>query len=445
MASWTRLIVRFMVLVTISRANEGDDAMLVRFRNIANYDIVLWWLTPHQDEEIRFFGHLSKNGGMTSFTSYSGHRFFWAKPGKEQDASQRRGFFNIRKDTTLYLYSDDDSPGDSELIQNSWDEVEFLYEYYKTYHRHWLSTYQRPPPVIPFVEMDASNPRTKWVESSAFFWKCDGNHGTETKAKGGANTPSRILSKSSLDRECMDIQPEPLRFMLENLYPQDPRIYRIPNFINQIEAEHIIKEAMPFMHRSTVGNGRDKRQDPTRTCSNTWVSMNQTKVIENVYRRIGDVLGIPSYKMDVGYTMPNKQGEVEGVASHMEVVHFGTGEHYNRHYDNSVTDEIFLHFITFQVVLKTAHPLKGGQTNFPHAHAATGDTGFNVDSVEYDAVFWFNLLPDGNLDDTSMYSHAKVEEGEQWLFHISIWDPTLPVEGDPQMPHDRMYSFHDEL
>ena len=74
--------------------------------------------------------------------------------------------------------------------------------------------------------------------------------------------------------------------------------------------------------------------------------MNQTEVVENVYRRIGDVLGIPSWKMEVDATEPNAQGQVDGVASHMEVVHFATDEHYNRHYDNSVTDEIFLHFIT---------------------------------------------------------------------------------------------------
>lgn len=65
--------------------------------------------------------------------------------------------------------------------------------------------------------------------------------------------------------------------------------------------------------------------------------------------------------------------------------------------------------------------------------------------MQYDALFWFNLLPDGNLDDTSMYSHGKVIEGEQWLFHISIWDPNLPDEGDPQMPHEKMFNFHDEL
>ena len=79
--------------------------MLTRFRNLANYDIVLWWLTPYQDEEIRFFGHLKANGGMTSFTSYVGHRFFWAPPAKQHDTSQRRGHFQIQKDQVQHQLS----------------------------------------------------------------------------------------------------------------------------------------------------------------------------------------------------------------------------------------------------------------------------------------------------------------------------------------------------
>ena len=90
------LIIPFLFWISVSISS--DDAMLTRFRNIANYDVVLWWLTPYDDEEIRFFGHLKRNGGMTSFTSYVGHRFFWAAPNKQHDPSERKGFFNIQRD-----------------------------------------------------------------------------------------------------------------------------------------------------------------------------------------------------------------------------------------------------------------------------------------------------------------------------------------------------------
>merc|ERR1711933_489359 len=140
---------------------------------------------------------------------------------------------------------------------------------------------------------------------------------------------------------------------------------------------------------------------------------------------------------------------IEGVASHMEVIHFDTNQHYSRHYDNSVKDEVNLHFITFQVVLRTSEDFSVGQTDFPHAGSMNKqdgkEIGFRVENRQYEASFWYNLLPDGNLDETSMYSNLKVNTGEQWLFHVCIWDPTLPTDGDPQMPHDRIYQMHDEL
>ena len=262
----------------------------------------------------------------------------------------------------LYLFADPSDPGDAELVQSSNDEQLFLENYYKTYDRHWLSTYQRPPPIIPFVQMDADNARTKWVESTAYFWTCSPSK-DQDKDKAKESKISRIIGRgrnSGMYGKCRDSNKgQPLKFMIEMLYPQDPRIYKISNFVNEVEAEHLVDISRKKMHRSTVGDGVNARQDPTRTCSNTWLSMNHSEIVETVYYRIGDVLGIEQYKMSAEYTIQNAKGEVEGVASHMEVVHFGKGEHYSRHFDNAVTDEVFLHFVTFQVILSTSDDFKG--------------------------------------------------------------------------------------
>eukprot|EP01083_Nonionella_stella_P036814 100429_1 len=432
------LLVMIHTLIERATQSNPDGAMLTRFRNLTPYDVCLWWLTPYDDEAIRFFGHLTRNGGMTSFTSYVGHRFFWAPPDKQYETSARRGFFQITKDKILYVYEDKQQPGDANVIQTAYGELQFLDNYYKTYNRHWLSTYQRPAPVLPFIVMTAQDSTTKWVTSDSYHWTC-----ADT---GGTSRVKRMVSVS----KCQDRNnAKPLKFMVEQLYKKDPRIYKISNFINEFEANHIIQISEQYMHRSTVGDGRNQRQDPTRTCSNTWLSMNHTKVVETIYHRIGDVLGINKYKMNVKSTINDKNGELEGVASHMEVIRFGTNEHYSRHYDNAVNDQIYLHFITFQVILRTSDDFRGGQTGFPHAGSVDRDdrrnSGYRVESEQYSAVFWFNLLPDGNLDETSMYSNTRVSAGEQWMFHVSVWDPTLPKHGDPKMPHDVMYAMHDEL
>jgi len=448
-SSWSFVILMLLSCMTQRTLQSNPDgAMLTRFRNIANYDIVLWWVTPYSDEEIRFFGHLQRNGGMTSFTSYVGHEFFWAKPNEQHDPAKRRQFFKIQKDKILYLYVDANDPGADDVVDAAHEEVQFLSEYYRTYNRHWLSTYQRPPPEIPFIAMDDDNSRKKWVTSDSFFWTCDPSKSDSVDTDSKQNTGgrlSRFLSRNGDSGRCRDTQP--LRFMVEQLYEKDPRVYKISNFIHPFEAKHIIEISQKYMERSTVGDGRNRRQDPTRTCTNTWLSMNHTRIVETLYHRIGDVLGIAKWKMNVKSTVMDNNGNVEGVASHMEVIHFGTSEHYSRHYDNAVNDEIYLHFITFQVILQTSEDFSGGQTGFPHAGSVErgNQNGFQVENEQYSAIFWYNLLPDGNLDETSMYSNLRVNSGEQWMFHVSIWDPTLPVHGDPKMPHDIMYAMHDEL
>jgi len=177
--------------------------------------------------------------------------------------------------------------------------------------------------------------------------------------------------------------------------------------------------------------------------------MNHSRIVETIYHRIGDVLGIDKYKMNVESTLDRN----DGVASHMEVVNFKTNEHYSRHYDNAVNNEIFLHIISVQVILSTSDDFKGGGTAFPHAGSIhthqngerRNPVGFEVPNQQYSALIWYNMLPDGNLDETSMYSNLRVQSGEQWMFHVNIWDPTLPVHGDPTMPHDVIYAMHDEL
>ena len=225
----------------------------------------------------------------------------------------------------MYLFEDEHNSGDPQLIQTSHEELEFLKDYYLTYNRHWLSTYPRPQPVIPYIAMNDDNDRTKWVDSTSYFWTCEPSD--NQKKKGGGI--GRILSRHY--NQCQDTNNgKPIELMIERQYKTDPQIYTVSNFISETEANHIIELSRPNMKRSTTGNGVNARVDPTRTCSNTWLPMNKSKIIETIYHRIGDVLGIEQYKMNVDSTVVDHSGNIEGVASHMEVVHFDTNEHYSR-------------------------------------------------------------------------------------------------------------------
>ena len=98
----------------------------------------------------------------------------------------------------------------------------------------------------------------------------------------------------------------------------------------------------------------------------------------------------------------------------------------------------------------TSNDFKDGDTIFPHAYNDGISHGenynqINVPNEEYSLIWWYNLLPDGNVDESSLYSNGVVSSGYQYIAHISLWDPTLPVEGDPRMNHKRIYAMHDEL
>ena len=86
--------------------------------------------------------------------------------------------------------------------------------------------------------------------------------------------------------------------------------------------------------------------------------------------------------------------------------------------------------------------IKGGQTHWPHAN---DNREFQTEIEKYSAIFWYEMLEDGNLDQATVYQHKRVENGEYIMGHIAVWDPYLPEDGDPRMNHATMFRMHDEL
>ena len=40
-------------------------------------------------------------------------------------------------------------------------------------------------------------------------------------------------------------------------------------------------------------------------------------------------------------------------------------------------------------------------------------------------VLFYNLLPDGNVDERSLHAALPVLEGEKWIANFWVWDPTI--------------------
>mmetsp|Transcript_5781 Transcript_5781/g.12592 ORF Transcript_5781/g.12592 Transcript_5781/m.12592 type:complete len:101 (+) Transcript_5781:1745-2047(+) len=70
-------------------------------------------------------------------------------------------------------------------------------------------------------------------------------------------------------------------------------------------------------------------------------------------------------------------------------------------------------------------PLRGGETVFPRAITTQFHDGVKVKPQSGKAVLFYNVLPDGNMDDLSQHAGGKVESGVKYLANIWVWDPII--------------------
>ena len=60
------------------------------------------------------------------------------------------------------------------------------------------------------------------------------------------------------------------------------------------------------------------------------------------------------------------------------------------------------------------------------------------------AVFFYDLLEDGNADELSLHSGAKVEAGEKWIAPLWIWEP-IRWKDPKKKPAEHHIDQEDEL
>lgn len=94
---------------------------------------------------------------------------------------------------------------------------------------------------------------------------------------------------------------------------QVPRIFVIEDVISEAEGRLIIDMASKKLKRSRAG-GDGGREDHTRTSRTAWLDRTEHPILDTIYRRAADILGI-----DEGILYSNKNVES------MQVVHYDVG------------------------------------------------------------------------------------------------------------------------
>ncbi len=206
-----------------------------------------------------------------------------------------------------------------------------------------------------------------------------------------------------------------------------PLVFEVDNFLSPAECDHIIALAEPHMGQSVVNrmDGDEGKDDTTwRTSTTHFLSRGQTPLAKQIERRIFDATRVP---------ITHGEGT--------QVLRYEKSQHYYTHHDffeparyrnSQSTLKMIEHgaknrLATVFWYMSTVE--KGGQTNFPRAgglppprdtHRCT--QGLLVEARRGKVIVFFNMLPDGSLDELSLHAGCSVEKGLKWAANKWLWN-----------------------
>lgn len=261
-------------------------------------------------------------------------------------------------------------------LYNKWRDTLAFNEVYKNFTgRSYLANYLRDPP-------------------RHFMWRADHfgqQHWVETKETHFVEMPpdDNLKQLESFGSQRILKQDEP-RLLQEYRDPKQstmnltltavsvaPRVFEIPNFLSEVEIDHILKiAANAELRRSSVGDvgaGKSKSEGSetqTRTSRNTWVQRYKSPIIDAVYRRAADVM-----RIDEGLLRDRSKNEFPdwpssgSLAEHLQLVHYDVGQEYTAHHDFGFSDLSDIQGARFATLLLYLNGkddgLVGGETAFP--------------------------------------------------------------------------------
>ena len=192
-----------------------------------------------------------------------------------------------------------------------------------------------------------------------------------------------------------------------------PRAFIIKNFLNDFEADAIVKLAKPTLSKSIVGDvDSGAFESDTRTSRNTWLPRHKSPITETLFMRAADLLQIDEQKLKRNVA-----------AEDMQVVYYTNGQKYDSHHDWGVNGIPESRYITLLLYLNdVVSPDAGCETAFPKAD---NGHGIKVHPAKGSAVLFYNLLEDGNGDDLSLHAALPCNKGEKWLANFWVWDPKI--------------------
>lgn len=356
--------------------DRRERAMGARFKNFYNFEVSKWWDDGSEDGV--FSGVIEPNG-FTATNTYTTHTFIFKRHSNNEvlerivmEDTNHLYFIGPAKDDTLTL--------NSQRYQDSLKEVEYMKSYHKEHGVPWLSNYPRGPPELFHYPTDFVGQKHHIKSNIGYF------------------------------KNAKEQSKEPVDFNI-TVVATTPKILLIQNLLSDYEIKHIISMGEKVVKRSKVGSAKHGFSSKTRTSENGWLKRSGSKLLNTVYYRFADVLGMTDQQLiDDG----------SGAAENLQFVRYLETQRYDAHHDFGYTGKTQQRFSTLLIYLEV--PEEGGGTSFPKAF---NGQGIQVKPARGDAVLFYSMLEDGNGDDMSLHSGMPVTKGRKYVCNLWSWDPKI--------------------
>ena len=244
-----------------------------------------------------------------------------------------------------------------------------------------------------------------------------------------------------------------------------PRVIEVKKFLSPVEVQHLIDLASGAkgdvsMQTSTVMasgvKGSALKQD-TRSSTGGWIHREQDVIVDGIFRRVADLLDVDESMMRdqrpphlVGTEDSESLPTHDRIVEAMQLLRYSAGEQYTAHHDFTYPSignryqpkryaTVLLYLTGEGDVIEdgvrrskksstnadASDGLVGGETTFPRAITTEFHDGVKVQPQAGKAILFYNVLPDGNMDDLSQHSGGMVEAGVKYIANIWIWDPII--------------------
>lgn len=178
-----------------------------------------------------------------------------------------------------------------------------------------------------------------------------------------------------------------------------PRLMVLRGFLSNAECDHLIALGQEQIAPSTTVDpetGEHIRVE-SRTSSSAYLWLGQTEIVARIEARIAGLVQLP---------VENGEG--------MQLLNYQVGQCYQPHFDffdpaHKGSDVVLAYggqrVATCIMYLNSV--AAGGETHFPEADR-------KITPAKGDAILFYNILPDGEVDRMTLHASLPVLAGEKW-------------------------------